>query len=212
VARTAPFEAHSGRYDRWFQRHEAAYHSELLAIRALLPWKGRGLEIGVGTGRFAAPLGVQVGLDPALAMLARAGQRQIKVVQGIAEALPFVEGVFDRALMVVVLSFLDDAKAGLLEIRRVLRPGGVLVLGFIDHGCPAGRDYLARHAHKVFFRDATFFSAAEVDGLLKKTGFHDLCWVQTLCRRPEEMTEIEPLQPGHGDGAFVAVRATRAWP
>lgn len=75
MARTAAFEAHSGRYDEWFVRHEAVYQSELLAVRALLPCTGLGLEVGVGTGRFAAPLGIQIGLDPAAAMLARARKR-----------------------------------------------------------------------------------------------------------------------------------------
>ncbi|MBE9557116.1 MAG: class I SAM-dependent methyltransferase [Proteobacteria bacterium] len=206
MARTAPFEAHSGRYDKWFLRHEAVYRSELLAVRALLPWKGMGLEIGVGTGRFAAPLGVPVGIDPAAAMLSRSRQRGIKAVQGVAEALPFADQTFDYVLMVIVLSFLDDAKAALVEIRRILAPGGVLVIGFLDHGCPTGRDYLTRRAHELFFREATFYTVAGVERLLAEAGFHDLCWVQTLSRPPEEITGIEPIRPGHGDGAFVVVR------
>jgi hypothetical protein len=64
------FDIYHGRYEAWFVRHPAAYHSELLALRALLPWQGLGLEIGVGTGRFAAPLGVKVGVDSSKAMLA----------------------------------------------------------------------------------------------------------------------------------------------
>jgi SAM-dependent methyltransferase len=209
MARSAPYEAHSGRYDRWFPRHEAAYLSELLAVRALLPVEGRGLEVGVGTGRFAAPLGIEVGLDPAAAMLARASARGIKVVRGVAEALPFADRSFDYALMVVVLSFLDDAPAGLAEIHRVLRPGGALVIGFIDKDSPSGRAYLDRHAHKLFFREATFYAAAEAAQLLDAAGFWDLRWVQTLLEPPEDMTRIEALRPGHGDGAFVAVRAAR---
>ncbi len=102
-----------------------------------------------------------------------------------------------------------DARAGLAEIRRVLGPGGRLVIAFIDHDSPAGRDYLARHAHKVFFREATFYASTEVERLLSEAGFHDLCWVQTLFRPPEEMTEIEALRPGHGDGAFVVVSAVK---
>jgi ubiquinone/menaquinone biosynthesis C-methylase UbiE len=207
VARCAPFEAHSGRYDQWFRRHETAYQSELLAVRALLPWRGFGLEIGVGTGRFAAPLGVQVGLDPAAAMLARARQRHVMVVQGIAEALPFADKSFDHVLIVVVLSFLDDARAGLAEIRRALKPGGALVIGFLDQGSKAGRDYLARHAHKFFFRDATFYGSTDVERLLRRAGFRDESWVQTLYRPPEEIVEIEALRPGRGEGAFVVVRA-----
>lgn len=209
MARSGPYETHSDRYDRWFPRHEAAYLSELLAVRALLPVGGRGLEIGVGTGRFAVPLGVEVGLDPAAAMLRRARARGIKAVRGIAEALPFADGCFDYALMVVVLSFLDDAPAGLAEARRVLRPGGALVVGFIDKDSPSGSDYLARHAHRLFFREASFYAADEAAQLLAGAGFRDPRWVQTLFERPEEMTRIEPLQPGHGSGAFVVVKAIR---
>jgi len=58
VPRVAPFEAHHQRYEAWFDKHEAAYISELLALRPFVPWVGRGIEIGVGSGRFAAPLGV----------------------------------------------------------------------------------------------------------------------------------------------------------
>jgi len=50
-----PFNTHHKRYEAWFTHHQAAYYSELLAVRALLPWQGLGLEIGVGTGRFAGP-------------------------------------------------------------------------------------------------------------------------------------------------------------
>lgn len=209
MARSAPYEAHSARYDKWFPRHEAAYLSELLAVRALLPVQGKGLEIGVGTGRFAAPLGVEVGLDPAAAMLIRARRRGIRVVQGIAEALPFADRSFDYALMVIVLSFLDDAAGSLAEVRRILRPGGTLVIGFIDKAAPCGKAYLARHAHEVFFREATFYAAAEAAQLLNGAGFQCPCWVQTLFQRPEETTQIEALRPGHGSGAFVAVRAMR---
>ncbi len=70
-----PFSVHHRRYDEWFARHEAAYLSELLAVRTLLPWQGKGLEIGVGTGRFAAPLGVAFGVDPAAPALAYARER-----------------------------------------------------------------------------------------------------------------------------------------
>lgn len=65
----------------------APYQSELLTIRALLPWDGLGLEIGVGTARFAAPLGVQVGIDPSSAMLRYAAGRGITVVRATAERL-----------------------------------------------------------------------------------------------------------------------------
>ena len=64
MARNTTFDAYHGRYDNWYDRHGAAYGSELLAVRSLLPWQGVGLEIGIGTGRFAAPLGVRFDIDP----------------------------------------------------------------------------------------------------------------------------------------------------
>ena len=64
MPRTAPFEKYHDRYEQWFEEHRTAYVSELLALRPFVPWEGRGLEIGVGTARFAAPLGVQCGIDP----------------------------------------------------------------------------------------------------------------------------------------------------
>jgi tRNA G46 methylase TrmB len=58
VPRVAPFETHPQRYEAWFGKHEAAYISELLALRPFVPWEGWGIEIGVGSGRFAAQLGM----------------------------------------------------------------------------------------------------------------------------------------------------------
>jgi SAM-dependent methyltransferase len=68
-----------------------------------MPWQGRGLEIGVGTARFAAPLGVQVGLDPSRPMLEYAFERGISTIQGVAEALPFRDGSYDYAVAVTTI-------------------------------------------------------------------------------------------------------------
>jgi ubiquinone/menaquinone biosynthesis C-methylase UbiE len=209
MPRTEPFEIHHRRYDEWFVRHAPAYHSELLAVRAQLPWQGLGLSIGVGTGRFAAPLGVRIGIDPAHEILSYAAQRGVSVVQGIAEALPFSDNAFDYALCVTTICFVDDAGAMLQEAFRVVKSGGVLVIGFLDRTSGLGQHYLAHQAENVFYRDATFFSAAEVEHLLHKAGFSETVSVQTLSRTLEETRDIEPLRAGYGQGAFVAVRARR---
>lgn len=209
MPRAAPFEQHHQRYDEWFVRHEAAYHSELLAVRALLPWRGTGLSIGVGTGRFAAPLGVQFGIDPAREVLGYAARRDISVARGIAEALPFADQSFHRILIVTTICFVDDATVMLKEARRVLKPGGVLVIGFIDRTSALGRHYLVHQAENVFYRDATFFSAEEVEHLLEETGFTKPLWVQTLFETLEQTREIEPVRDGYGEGAFVVVRVNR---
>ena len=203
-----PFDDHTARYDAWFERHQAAYLSELLALRAFVPWWGDGLEIGVGTGRFAAPLGLTIGVDPSRAMLALAAVRGVKCVEGVAESLPFPDASFDHALVVTTLCFVESPTRMLVEARRVLKPGGALVMGFIDRESPIGQDYLARQAESVFYREATFFTAPEVEGLLRETGFSIHEWGQTLFRSLPETGAIEPLKIGRGHGAFVVVRAT----
>jgi len=210
MPRTAPFEVHHRRYDDWFVHHAAAYHSELLAVRALLPWRGLGLAIGIGTGRFAAPLGVQIGIDPVREVLDYAMNRGISTVQAVAEALPFADSSVDYALSVTTICFVDDATAMLTEAHRILKPGGELVLGFIDRTSKLGRHYLAHQAENVFYREATFYSADEVEQLLRDTGFTEPVWVQTLSKTLDETREIEPLRAGYGQGAFVVVKACRS--
>lgn len=207
MARIEPFEAHTERYEAWFERHDAAYIAELLALRPFVPLTGRGLEIGVGSGRFAAPLGVQVGIDPSRAMLDRARARGIEVFEGIAEDLPFADDSFDHALVVTTLCFVDSPEAMLAQARRVLRPGGVLVMGFIDRDSALGRHYESHREESVFYRDATFYSANEVERLATDAGFSLLSWAQTLSRPLEETEHIEPVRPGRGQCAFVVVHA-----
>jgi SAM-dependent methyltransferase len=204
-----PFVRHHRRYDVWFERHHVAYLSELLAVRALLPWGGRGLEIGVGTGRFAGPLGVEFGIDPAAEMLTYARARGVRVACAVAEALPFALGAFDHALIVTTICFVDDATAMLAEARRILKPGGALVIGFIDRTSALGRQYQAHREENVFYRDAKFYSGDEVERLLGEAGFGAPVWAQTLSRPLPEIREIEPMRPGRGRGAFVVVRASR---
>lgn len=209
MAKAAAFEQHHQRYEDWFERHEPVYVSELLAMRAFVPWQGRGLEIGVGSGRFAAPLGIQVGVDPSPAMLEYASERGIEAIEGVGEDLPFADDSFDHAMLVTTLCFVDSPEAMLAEARRVLRPCGQLVMGFIDRESPLGQSYAAHQDESVFYRDATFHSADEVAALLQDGGFSVTGWGQTLSRPLAETREIEPLRSGRGECAFVVVTATR---
>jgi SAM-dependent methyltransferase len=206
-ASARPFARHHRRYDRWFERHRAAYVSELLAVRALLPTRGRGLEIGVGSGRFAAPLGVAFGVDPATEMLGYARNRGVAVACAVAGALPFPDSTFDHVLVVTTLCFVDDPRTMLREAARVLRPGGTIVIGMIDGESAVGRLYRASQRHDPFYRVARFYSSADVEALLAEAGFGETAWMQTLAAAPAVVAEIEPARQGRGHGAFLVVRA-----
>ena len=94
MARTKPFEEYADRYDGWFAGNRSVYQAELQAVRSLLPPHESAVEIGVGTGRFAAPLGVRIGVEPSTAMAVIARQRGIQVVRAVAEKLPFRDEAF----------------------------------------------------------------------------------------------------------------------
>jgi ubiquinone/menaquinone biosynthesis C-methylase UbiE len=140
-------------------------------------------------------------------MLALAAARGVAVVQGVAEALPFAAASFDAVLVVTTICFVDAPSRLLAEASRVLKPGGTLVIGFIDRESPIGQDYLAHQAENVFYRAATFYSAEDVERLLRQAGFVIRAWGQTLSRPLGTIHTIEPLQPGRGHAAFVVVSA-----
>jgi SAM-dependent methyltransferase len=176
-----------------------------VAVRALLPWEGRGLEIGVGTGRFAGPLGVKFGIDPAGETLSYALTRGVSVARAVAEALPFAEAVFDYALVVTTICFVDDARAMLLEIARVLRPGGSLVIGLIDRESALGKEYVAHREENVFTEARPLLGRGGRGA--QETVLALLAWVQTLSTPLSEIREIEPISAGSGRAAFLVVRA-----
>jgi ubiquinone/menaquinone biosynthesis C-methylase UbiE len=119
------FEKYAQEYDKWFDENKDVYKSEIMILRGLIPREGVGLEVGVGTGRFATPLGIKMGVEPAKAMADMARKRGINVHEGRAEALPFDDDSFDFVLMMTTICFLENPLHALEEAKRVLKPEGV---------------------------------------------------------------------------------------
>jgi SAM-dependent methyltransferase len=205
--RSEPFEEHTERYDRWFEKHEHAYESELNALRELVPPEPDGLSVGVGTGRFAVPLGIGVGIDPSVEMMRHAERRGVDCVRGIGEKIPFDDGAFDTVLIVTTVCFVEDLHETFREINRVLRDEGSVVVGYVDADSPLGRRYERHKEENPFYRDATFVTTDELDEELDGAGFGETEFVQTVFRMPEEMAGPDPVRSGYGDGSFVGVRA-----
>lgn len=193
-------------YDRWFEENRAVYESEVSAVRRFLPPDGVGLEIGVGSGRFAVACGVKVGVEPAPAMAKLARERGITVYEAKAEALPFKDGSFDYCLLITVICFLDDPPAVLKEASRVLKPGGRLIIGMLDRESPLGRIYNAQKSSDQFFREARFYSAAEVKEWLSGLNFHSIEACQTVFADPCSGGQI---REGHGEGLFTVLAALK---
>ena len=209
MARIEPFEKHPLQYEQWFDKHKFAYESELQAIRKLLPQGGNGLEIGVGSGRFAVPLGIKLGIEPSSKMMQIALRRGIEVIGGVAESLPFRNLQFDFALMVTTICFLDNVEVAFNEAYRILKPGGCLIIGFIDKDSPVGQLYQQHKDESVFYKIATFYSVDEVVSCLKKAKFNGFDFSQTIFHNLAEMEGIELVREGYGEGSFVVVRAVK---
>jgi len=209
MARIEPFEKFAHRYEDWFEENKFVYKSELLAIREQLPESGEGIEIGVGSGRFARPLGIKLGIEPSGEMRKIAQGKGIKVVDGIAEALPFDNSQFEFALMVTTICFLDDIETAFRETYRILKPGGCLIVGFIDKDSPIGKLYQQHKKNSVFYRVAIFYSVDEVISYLKKANFKDFNFNQTIFHNLAQIKDIEPVKEGYGEGSFVVIKAMR---
>ena len=209
MPKTEPFEKYAGQYEDWFEKNRFAYESELRAIRAQIPESGDCIEIGVGSGRFASPLGIKLGVEPSKKMREIAEQRGIKALDGVAEALPFNDSVFYCALMVTTICFLDNIEGAFKEAYRVLKSGGFLIIGFVDRDSVIGRQYQRQKEKSVFYRIATFYSVDEVIVYLRKAGFRDFHFSQTIFHSLSEMECIEPVKEGYGEGSFVVIKAMK---
>jgi arsenite methyltransferase len=122
-----------------FYRRRQVRQRRALVLEALAPEQGDAiLDVGCGPGFYVADLlerGATVtGVDSSLAMLAIARQRApgASLLEGTATQLPLDDATFDRALSVQVLEYVADVDGALAELRRVLRPGGRLLIWDID--------------------------------------------------------------------------------
>ena len=200
------FDSYCDKYDDWYENHKFAYLSELEALRKVVPKSARGLEIGVGTGRFAAPLNITLGIDPSQKMLEIASQRDVNIRWGYGEDLPFTTDSFDYAAIIITLCFVKDPFQVLKEARRVIKKGGQLIIAIIDKDSYLGRFYQKKKS--VFYDRAHFFRVEEVEHLLKQTGFNKFTYYQTLFTLPEKMASVEEPQEGFGKGGFVIINSS----
>ncbi len=208
----APFETLTDRYDAWYDAPvgRLLFDLEVAALGPLLHSTGHPrLEVGVGTGRFAAALDVEFGVDVAFSPLEYAGRRGLRVVCGSGEQLPFAQQAFCAVVLVATLCFVEDPTIVLRELRRVLRPGGRLILAVVPRNSTWGQRYgTMGRAGNPFYRDARFYTVDELVGLLSDEGFTVIGRRSTLFQPPSEEPYFEAARDGASeDAGFVALAA-----
>jgi demethylmenaquinone methyltransferase/2-methoxy-6-polyprenyl-1,4-benzoquinol methylase len=136
IART--FDAAAADYDRvdrLLAFGSGAWYRRQALLRAGLAPGMRMLDVAVGTGLVAKeaarilgdPRAI-VGIDPSAGMMGAGGLGALPLVRGRAESLPFASRTFDFLSLGFALRHVDDLAAVFTEFRRVLRPGGRLLL------------------------------------------------------------------------------------
>jgi SAM-dependent methyltransferase len=209
MARTEPFDKYLNDYENWFKEYKYVYESELKAVKHFIPENKNGIEIGIGTGRFALPFGIKVGVEPSSVMRRFAVNLGLKVHKGTAEKLPIPDKSYDFALMVTTICFVDDVKKSFSEVKRILIPGGNFIVGFVDRNSLLGKLYEKMKEQNKFYRYATFYSAVEVKKLLEENEFINIEIVQTVFGELSAIHKLQNFKVGYCEGGFVVVSALK---
>ena len=198
----AEYDHAAAEYDRRWARYTRA------SLSLLRPWiagrdLGRVVDVGCGTGilpPFLAVSGARmesyagVDLSPGMLRVAAGKAHGVEArtgfVAGDAEKLPLRDASFDTAISASVLHYWDDADAALSEIRRVLRPGGRLLL--VDWlRDPAPMRLLNAWMRITRVRYRRMYSRAELVDLLASAGFRAQAEARGSAGGPWRLIAIE---------------------
>lgn len=211
MLKTEIFDKYVEDYEDWYDKYPEVYESELAAIREQflkLPENIRGIEVGIGTGRFAQPLGIKEGIEPSEEMAKKAVSRKIEVLKGVAEYLPYRDLQFDFVLFVTICH-LDNVKLAIEEAHRVLKHHGSIIIGFLDKDHAVAKEYKERRDRSTFFSKAKFYSVMRIKQIIEEAGFKNLEFNQTLFGNLESIKDIQLPKSGYGEGSFIVLKATK---
>jgi SAM-dependent methyltransferase len=128
------FDVAAEAYDQFMGRYSVRLSAQLADLAGVGPGQ-HVLDVGCGPGALTAELSKRVGaahvvaIDPSASFVEAARLRNpgVDVRRASAEALPFADDAFDAALAQLVVHFMTDPVAGIREMARVTRPGGIVV-------------------------------------------------------------------------------------
>lgn len=139
------FDVAAESYDRFMGRYSRLLSPQLADLAGVRAGQ-RALDVGCGPGQLTAELVDRLGADhvaavdpsPPFVEAVRARYPGVDVRQASAEGLPFEDGTFDASLAQLVVHFMTDPVAGLAEMARVAKRGGVVATCVWDHAGDQG--------------------------------------------------------------------------
>ena len=208
-------------YDQWFttpigslvKKYEAGLLMDLLRPR---PGEFI-LDAGCGTGIFTLDLlshgSHVIGLDISLPMAMRASEKlrgyPFQMVLGDMLSLPFPENLFDKAVSVTALEFIEDGKSAVRELFRVTKKKGCIVVATLNSLSPwASRRRAKAKQNHTLFEKAIFRSSDELRSLAPAEGVVKTAIHFQKEEDPNHADEIEREgnQKNLDTGAFVVMR------
>lgn len=172
-------------------------------LRRYFPPGGVILDIGCGRGQYAQVIngnGTYIGLDVTALPYAENAPRRVNVV-GNAQTLPFSAGSFDIVMAVACFYQIPDYSSALHEIRRVLKPGGQVIL--FDYNRRTQQDLVVREGAR-----RPCWTQTELRQLLADHDFQEtMLHLPTKVYLPASLTKVlVPLQERFGIWAVVSGR------
>ncbi len=163
------FDVSAGAYGRFMGRYSTPLAAKFADLADPRPGD-RALDVGCGPGALTAELVSRLGadavsaVDPSESFLASVRERfpDTETRLASAERLPFPDNSFDATLAQLVVHFMHDPVAGLREMSRVTRPGGIVAACVWDHG--GGQAPLSLFWRAVLDVDAAATDESELPG------------------------------------------------
>jgi len=228
------FDQYANKYDAWFMKNENLLRSEVALVARSLGKPGRTLSVGCGSGLFEYFLkndhGIEIkeGIEPSEAMADIARKRGMKVSIGTAEEGDVGTEEFDTVMFNGTPSYISDIYTAFEKSFYALRKGGqAVVIDVPKDGSFALLYNLAKTVgtwdHKLFkgvkpnsvypiefVKDANWRTTMEKVEVLKKAGFSDFKFFQTLTTHPLYSNDaFEEPKEGYKEGNYVAIQAIK---
>jgi 2-polyprenyl-3-methyl-5-hydroxy-6-metoxy-1,4-benzoquinol methylase len=164
-------EEHDSQYP---MRVYSFYRALKKQARRLPPPGAKVIDIGTAGGAFidaAKKYGYNAyGMEPSADLVARGKKRGLQIEQGTIESHTFAQGTFDMVCLWDVIEHLPDPKSALVEIRKLLKPNGILLINFPDIGTWQAK-LAGKHFWWILSVHLHHFTRNTIRDICSRTGF-----------------------------------------